>query len=298
MAFWFNRYKNYTSRGDVYLFTLRDYCEIMMIKQFGGTYLIRKDMPMKDGYLMEFPADQVDRVIAFVKGEDANAIDNGSLVTAKKNFLLNVINKEFVGDGTKTTTQLTSHALTNVADDFVITSTTAAGVKTTMTVTIAEGVATVKADATTKATIALNTGIVTFQTAPADKEVWNFQAKEIKFVLNYQLVGNVLFAGLAPAEAPTEIEISETELDADGEVKVFQLAKNLKKGTVSVTFTPAGDGAEEVTATDENTPGQIAVTAGDPATTTVYGTVDYVTGILTMEDAPVSISYNATAYKL
>lgn len=298
MAFWFNRYKNYTSRGDVYLFTLRDYCEIMMIKQFGGTYLVRKDMPLKDGYLMEFPVDQVDRVIAFVKGEDTNAVDNGSLVTAKKNFLLNVINKEFVGDGTKTTVQLTSHALTANVDDFVITSTTAAGVKTTMTVTIAEGVATVKAGDTTKATIALANGIVTFQAAPADKEVWNFQAKEIKFVLNYQLVGNVLFAGLAPAEAPTEIEISETELDADGEARVFQLAKNIKKGTVSVTFTPAGDDAEEVTATDENTPGQIAVTTGDPATTTVYGTVDYVTGILTMEDAPVSISYEATAYKL
>ena len=72
--------------------------------------------------------------------------------------------------------------------------------------------------------------------------------------------------------------------------KLFQFAKNIKKGTVSVTFTPAGDDAEEVTATDENTPGQIAVTTGDPATTTVYGTVDYVTGILTMEDAPVSIS--------
>ena len=294
MAFWFNRYKNYTKRGEVYLFTLKDYCEIMLIKQFGGCYLVRKDMPMKDGYLMEFPADQLERVVAFLKGEDAAAVDDGSLVTAKKNFLLNVINKEFVGDGTKTTTQLTSHALTNVAEDFIITSTTAAGVKTTMTVTIAEGTATVKAGDATKATISLENGIVTFQAAPEDKEVWNFQAKEIKFVLNYQLLGNVLFAGLSEPKAPQLVTMADlVSLDATGAEKVFQLPKNIKKGTVSVTL-KIGE-ADPVTGITDNN-GVLSKTVEE--TTTVYGNVDYITGLMTLNEDPEAVSYKADHYIL
>jgi hypothetical protein len=48
-----DRYKNYTSRSDVYLFTLRDYVE-MLLEKFKGTYIERSDMPIHSGYLLEF----------------------------------------------------------------------------------------------------------------------------------------------------------------------------------------------------------------------------------------------------
>lgn len=48
-----NRYDNYTSRFDVYLFTLRDYCE-MLLDRFGGSYIERSDMPIHSGFLLKF----------------------------------------------------------------------------------------------------------------------------------------------------------------------------------------------------------------------------------------------------
>lgn len=48
-----HRYDNYTSRYDVYLFTLRDYTEVLLDK-FGGSYLERSDMPIHSGYLLQF----------------------------------------------------------------------------------------------------------------------------------------------------------------------------------------------------------------------------------------------------
>lgn len=298
MAFWFNRYKNYTKRGEVYLFTLKDYCEIMLIKQFGGTYLVRKDMPMKAGYLMQFPSDQIDRLTTFVKGE-INSSSMDSLIAGSKIFQLNAIEKSFEADGATNAIQLSSHPLTANASDFVVTV-TADGVTSPLTPTISDGVVTLKnASNTVKATVYTADGIVKFgadpasPTAPESGEVWNFQVKEIAYKLNYQLLGNTVYAGLSPADAPNEIAVSNVDLGADESEKVFQLAKNLKKGTVQITFKLAEDGDAIGPLTDSD--GVFSVTTND--VTTTYGTVDYASGVLTMANAPYSLSYSASYYE-
>ena len=295
MAFWFNRYKNYTKRGEVYLFTLKDYCEIMLIKQFGGCYLVRKDMPMKAGYLMQFPADQVARLTAFVKNEISSTSDD-PLVVGSKIFQLNAIDKTFEGDGNTAVIQIANKPLTTEADDFVVTV-TASGVTMALTPTVSEGVVTLKnASNVVKATIYTTDGLVKFgadpssPTAPAAGEVWHIQAKEIAFKLNYQLLGNIVYAGLSPADAPKEIAIPETELDADGTTKVFQTHANIKPSSVSVSLTPTGDGAEEVTGIADDGEGNLKKSS------TTYGTIDYLSGEMTLQAAPAALSFSATYY--
>lgn len=60
-----HRYDNYTSRYDVYLFTLRDWTEVM-IDKYQGRYIDRSDMPLHTGYLMEF-VGKIDEAVAFIK---------------------------------------------------------------------------------------------------------------------------------------------------------------------------------------------------------------------------------------
>lgn len=293
MAFWFNRYKNYTKRGEVYLFTLKDYCEIMMIKQFGGCYLVRKDMPMKDGYLMEFPADQVSKIATFVKAEGAgdggSVNDQVSYVTSSKIFQMNPVSKTIEGDGSTTVFQISSKALAPVADDIVAIK-TASGVKTKATVTVSEGTATLKISDATVATIALANGLVTFSAAPAATDVWNISANQIAFTLNYQLLGNVLYAGLAPIPDPKEVEVEDIELDADGEATVFKTHANLKPSSITIDLTPTGDDAEEVTGITDDGEGNLKKSS------TTYGTIDYVSGEITLEAAPAALSYSATYF--
>lgn len=64
------RYKDYTSRYDVYLFTLRDYTE-MIIDMFGGTYIERSDMPIHSGYLLKFV--DAEGAIEFVKSNSISS---------------------------------------------------------------------------------------------------------------------------------------------------------------------------------------------------------------------------------
>lgn len=59
-----NRYDMYTSRYDVYLFTLRDYSEQINL-QYGGTYIERSDMPLHAGYLLKF--NDATRAVEFIK---------------------------------------------------------------------------------------------------------------------------------------------------------------------------------------------------------------------------------------
>ena len=296
MAFWFNRYKNYTKRGEVYLFTLKDYCEIMLIKQFGGCYLVRKDMPMKAGYLMQFPADQVARLTAFVKNEIAFSSDD-PLVVGSKIFQLTAIDETFEGDGNTAVIQIATKPLTTEASDFVVTV-TAEGVTTTLTPTISEGVVTLKnASNVVKATIYTADGLMKFganpssPTAPAAGEVWNIQAKEIAFKLNYQLLGNTLYAGLSAADAPKEIALSDVDLGADGTNKVFQTHANLKPSSISISLTPTGDEATEVTGIEDDGKGNLKKSS------TTYGTIDYVSGEMTLEAAPAALSFSATYYE-
>lgn len=59
-----DRYANYTTRSQVYFFTLRDYCEMLNIR-YGGTYIERSDMPIHSGYLIFFTkADDAKNFIA------------------------------------------------------------------------------------------------------------------------------------------------------------------------------------------------------------------------------------------
>lgn len=67
-----NRYDNYTSRYDVYLFTLRDYTEVLLDK-FKGRYLERSDMPVHSGYLLEFvDTDSAKQFIAGIATKSDN----------------------------------------------------------------------------------------------------------------------------------------------------------------------------------------------------------------------------------
>lgn len=287
MAFWFNRYKNYTKRGEVYLFTLRDYCEIMFIKQFEGTYLVRKGVPEKAGYLMKFPSEQIDRIATFVEGDsDIESTNSGSLVTGKKAFQTEKVSLSTKGDGTTTVFRIAEHLTAN-AEDFMI---SVDGTVKEVSKNAETGALTF-----TGGTIDAEAGTVTFTAAPANNAVLELEAVQIKFILNYQLLGNVLFAGLTltAEDAPTEVTIPATVLDATGDEKEFQLAENLKKGTVKITFklTEKGDAIGPLT--DNN--GVFSKTVEQ--VTTEYATVDYASGVLTMKDDPVELSYEAHCYK-
>lgn len=67
-----HRYDNYTSRYDVYLFTLRDYVEVLLDK-FKGSYLERSDMPVHSGYLLKFV--DIDSAKNFIKGISTSSTD-------------------------------------------------------------------------------------------------------------------------------------------------------------------------------------------------------------------------------
>lgn len=283
MAFWFNRYKNYTKRGEVYLFTLRDYCEIMLIKQFNGTYLVRKGVPEKAGYVMQFPVDQLDRIATFVVGDsDLSSVNNGSLITGQKTFLTEKVELATAGDGTTKVFRIAENLTANAEDYSIKVGGEAKAV------TVNEGNLVF-----TGGTINPLMGTVTFTTAPADKTPIELSAVKITMTLNYQLLGDVLFAGLSKMDDPDEITLASTVLDATGDNKVFQLHKNLKKGTVKITFKLTEEGDAIGPLTDNN--GVFSTTVEQ--VTTVYAHVDYATGVLTMEDDPVELSYEAHYFR-
>ena len=296
MAFWFNRYENYTTRGEVYLFTLKDYCEFMMIKQFGGSYIVRKGMALEDGYLMEFPADQVSRISAFVIGEGSaeggSVNDQKSYVTSSKIFQTIPIQTTAEGNGEATIFQISSLPLVPSAEKFSAVKTDADGTVTPAVVTVSGTTATLKISDATVATANLTTGTVTFSAAPAEGVGWEFFAEQIAFTLNYQLLGNVLYAGLSSIPDPAEATVSDVDLEADGENTVFQAHANLKPSTVNLTLTPTGDGAEAIEDIEDDGNGNLK------KSTTVYGTVDYVSGLIQLENAPASLSYSATYFMM
>lgn len=288
MAFWFNRYKHYTKRGEVYLFTLRDYCEFMLIKQYGGCYLVRKGVPEKAGYLMQFPEDQLGRIAAFIEGESTLAYSNdGSLVTGQKPFITEEVSLSAVGDGTTKDFRIAEH-LTNIAEDY---SVSVDGTAKPVTKDAETG-----ALSFTGGTIDPASGTVSFTAAPAADAEIELKAVQVKFTLNYQLLGDILFAGLGMPDAPVEVTVPSTALDADGTAKDFQLPENLKKGTVKITFKPDED-SEAIGPITDNEGVFSVTTSGDSPVTTVYGHVSYVTGLLQMESAPVELSFEAHYYK-
>lgn len=72
------RYNNYTSRFDVYLFTLRDFTE-MINTRFGGTYIERSDMPIHSGYLLKFV--DASEAIAFIEAAAIETTKDGDITT-------------------------------------------------------------------------------------------------------------------------------------------------------------------------------------------------------------------------
>lgn len=72
------RYNDYTSRFDVYLFTLRDYTE-MINQKFGGTYIERSDMPIHSGYLLKFV--DANNAKEFVKAQATSTSTSGKTTT-------------------------------------------------------------------------------------------------------------------------------------------------------------------------------------------------------------------------
>jgi len=73
-----NRYKDYTSRYDVYLFTLRDFTE-MIIDMYGGSYIERSDMPIHSGYLMKF--SDAERAIEYIASIAISSSTSGNVTT-------------------------------------------------------------------------------------------------------------------------------------------------------------------------------------------------------------------------
>lgn len=72
------RYDAYTTRSSVYLFTLRDYVEVLLDK-FGGRQITRKDMPIKAGYLLEFV--NFNDAKAFISGIAESSSASGEVTT-------------------------------------------------------------------------------------------------------------------------------------------------------------------------------------------------------------------------
>lgn len=72
------RYNNYTSRYDVYLFTLRDWSEVLLDK-FNGQYVERSDMPIHSGYLLEFV--DIDAAKEYIKSIKESDKTTGSITT-------------------------------------------------------------------------------------------------------------------------------------------------------------------------------------------------------------------------
>jgi len=76
------RYDAYTGRYDVYLFTLRDWVEMLNLR-YGGHFIDRSDMPVHTGYLVKF--DKATEVIAFL---NANATEADTKTKGDKFSLL------------------------------------------------------------------------------------------------------------------------------------------------------------------------------------------------------------------
>lgn len=72
------RYDNYTSRYDVYLFTLRDYVELLL-RRYNGRYINRSDMPIHSGYLLEFV--DIDKATEFILAASESHEDDGDITT-------------------------------------------------------------------------------------------------------------------------------------------------------------------------------------------------------------------------
>lgn len=282
MAFNFNRYKLYTQRNEVYLFTLRDYCEMLM-KIFGGTMLVRDDMPIKGGYLMAYPQESINAISRFVKSESDTAVDLGSLVKSSKVFLKSPISKDFEGDGTTKNFAVASN-LSAVIEDTVLKVDGAA-----VELTLKED----KTGATfTGGSIDFATGTITFTTAPEEGTAISIQTFQVNFLINYQLFDSKLYVGLGVPDAVLEGAIPTTTLPADGTTKTFNLEKNLKAGTVKIVFKDTEEGSA-VTVTDNGA----GIFESSDETPVVYGTVDYMSGVLTLETAPVSLTYEGTYFK-
>ena len=282
MAFNFNRYKLYTQRNEVYLFTLRDYCEMLM-KIFGGTMLVRDDMPIKGGYLMAYPQESINAISRFVKSESDTAVDLGSLVKSSKVFLKSPISKDFEGDGTTKNFAVASN-LSAVVADYTLTVD-----NSTVALTLKED----KTGATfTGGSIDFATGTITFTAAPEEGTAISIQTFQVNFLINYQLFDSKLYVGLGVPDAVLEGVIPTTTLPADGTTKTFNLEKNLKAGTVKIVFKNTAEGSA-VTVTDNGA----GVFESSDETPVVYGTIDYMSGVLTLETAPVSLTYEGTYFK-
>lgn len=196
------RYSNYTSRFEVYLFTLRDFTEQLLIK-FGGKYIERYDMPKKSGYLLQF----IDADAAFewflnsgnftkdesstellyvgksVKGvptdEDGNyyyvQILKGSGVCyiglSENTPPVQIdVNKTYTADGTTTT----FNTVPMIAPG-TVTVTINGSTAITATDTDEDGI--LKQDSVQKGTINYATGVITMDTAPTDGKTVTIVAK-------------------------------------------------------------------------------------------------------------------------
>ena len=270
----YNRYKLYTSRDQVYLFTLRDYSE-MMVNLFGGCIIQRDDMPIQGAYLMALT--NTETIKSFIQGEsDVSFSDNGSLIQGRKTFVKKPFSMNFTGDGTAKV----FNAVPNMASEGIQVSVDG----TAKEVTVNENKTTASF---TGGSIDLASGIVTMGSALAEDAVLTVTGSQVLFYLNYMYYPGYCIIGLNALEEPALVSVSDVVLPADGTKKEFEIGA-CKSGSVSLKI----NGGAAVT---DNGQGQFTQTVEEE--TTILGTVDYMTGKIVLETAPNTLTYSASAYK-